>query len=170
MKKVVYSVAVAALLSGCFGGSTAVKEPATAAVSNTGDVVSSALSNRLVQELGITPAQASGGAGSLFQVAKAGMQANDFNKLVSAVPEVNNLMGAAPKSKSGWSQVASGTSALIGDKSNTLGQAAALAESFQSLGLSSDMIGQFTPIISDYVKKEAGNQISKALLGSLSGL
>ncbi len=169
MKKVVYSVAVAALLSGCFGGSTAVQEPATNAVASTSDAVSGALTDRLVQELGVTPAQASGGAGSLFQVAKAGMQADDFNSLTSAVPEVSNLMGAAPK-KSGWSQVASGTSSIIGDESDTLGQAAALAESFQSLGLSSDMVGQFTPIITDYVKKEAGNQVSKALLGSLTGL
>jgi hypothetical protein len=169
MKKVVYSVAVAALLSGCFGGSTAIQEPASNVAASTSDVVSSALTNRLVQELGITPAQASGGAGSLFQVAKAGMQANDFSHLVSAVPEVSHLIGAAPK-KSGWSQVASGTSAIIGDKNDTLGQAAALAENFKNLGLSTDMISQFTPIISDYVKQEAGNQISKALLSSLAGL
>lgn len=119
-EKIVYSVAVATLLSGCFGGSTAVQEPATNAVASTSDAVSSALSDRLVQELGVTPAQASGGAGSLFQVAQAGMQADDFSSLTSAVPEVNNLMGAAPK-KSGWSQVASGTSSIIGDESDTLG-------------------------------------------------
>ena len=74
-----------------------------------------------------------------------------------------------PKS-SGLSQIASGTSALIGDESNSLGTIANLATTFQDLGMSSDMVSQFVPVITNYISKNASPQITQALISALSGL
>lgn len=131
----------------------------------------SSLTDALVQQLGVSPLQASGGAGALFQVAQARMPDNDFQQLTKSVPEVGSLLKGVSKPKSsGLSQLAAGTSALIGDKNNTLGTVANLAETYQSLGLSSDMVNQFVPVVTDYISKNAAPKLTQALISSLTGL
>ncbi|MEI7994304.1 MAG: DUF2780 domain-containing protein, partial [Methylococcaceae bacterium] len=56
----------------------------------------SSLVDDLVLELGITPKQATGGAGSIFSMAKQGMDPADFAKVSTAVPGMNELLAAAP--------------------------------------------------------------------------
>jgi hypothetical protein len=46
-----------------------------------------------------------------------------------------------------------------------INNAAALASSFQQLNLSPDMIGQFVPIVTDYVRSTSG-QLTADLLNS----
>jgi hypothetical protein len=119
----------------------------------------------------VTPTQAAGGAGALFQVAQSKMSVGDFQQLTQSVPEVNGLIKSVTQSKpSGLSQIASGASALIGDESNTLGAAADLYSTFESLGLSGDMVSQFAPVITDYVSKNATPYLTKALTSALTGL
>jgi len=119
----------------------------------------------------VNSGQAAGGAGALFQVAQAKMSAGDFQQLTQSVPEVNSLMSRVTQPKSsGLSQMASGASALMGDESNTLGTAANLLSTFQSLGLSGDMASQFVPVITDYVSKNATPYLTKALTAALTGL
>ncbi|SHE23718.1 DUF2780 domain-containing protein [methanotrophic endosymbiont of Bathymodiolus puteoserpentis (Logatchev)] len=139
---------------------------------NTAQAVKSAdLTGLLTQQLGVTPTQAAGGAGALFQVAQSKMSVGDFQQLTQSVPEVNGLIKSVTQSKpSGLSQIASGASALIGDESNTLGAAADLYSTFESLGLSGDMVSQFAPVITDYVSKNATPYLTKALTSALTGL
>jgi len=131
---------------------------------------STGLIDSLVQQLGVSPTQASGGAGALLQVAQAKMPGNDFQQLTNSVPELGGLLNAVQPKPSGLSQLAAGTSTLIGDESNSLGAAVNLAETYQKLGLSSDMASQFIPIITDYVSKSATPQITQSLISSLTGL
>jgi len=130
------------------------------------------LTGLLTQQLGVSSTQAAGGAGALFQAAQSKMSANDFQQLTQSVPEVSGLMSGVtqPKEPSGLSQIASGASALMGDESNTLGAAVDLYSTFESLGLSSDMVGQFAPVITDYVSKNATPYLTKALTSALTGL
>jgi len=129
------------------------------------------LTGLLTQQLGVSSTQAAGGAGALFQAAQSKMSAGDFQQLTQSVPEVSGLMSSVTQSKpSGLSQIASGASALIGDESNTLGTAADLYSTFESLGLSGDMVGQFAPLITDYVSKNATPYLTKALTSALTGL
>ena len=129
------------------------------------------LTGLLTQQLGVSSTQAAGGAGALFQAAQSKMSADDFQQLTQSVPEVNSLMSSVTQSKpSGLSQIASGASALMGDESNTLGTVADLYSTFDSLGLSSDMVSQFAPIITDYISKNATPYLTKALTSALTGL
>ena len=53
------------------------------------------LAELLMQRTGVTAAQAQGGAGALFQVAKSKMQPDAFAQLEQSVPGMNGMLGAA---------------------------------------------------------------------------
>ena len=57
---------------------------------------SSELTNLLAKELGSTTKQAQGAAGSLFRLAKTRMTPENFSKVASAVPAMDQLLAAAP--------------------------------------------------------------------------
>lgn len=169
---------IALSLTGCATG----QKTADQALSNTQPAVNTAtsavntaqsatgLTDSLVQQLGVSPLQASAGTGALLQVAQAKMPGNDFQQLTQSVPELGGILKAVQPEPSGLSQLASGASSLMGDESNSLGAAVNLAETYQKLGLSSDMVGQFIPVITDYVSKNASPQLTQSLISSLAGL
>jgi len=126
----------------------------------------------LVQQMGVTPQQATGGAGAIFSTAKQGMSQAAFSQVAQAVPEMNQYLAAAP------SQIppTSGTASLLGMAGNalggsggTLGNMASLAGSFQSLGLNPGMVNQFIPIILQYVQTQGGGSTMGLLQGALVG-
>jgi len=178
--KYVTSIATSSLLAltltGCATTDQKTNDATNQGLTNAQSTVNTAknassLSDSLVQELGVSALQASGGAGALFQVAQARMPGNDFQDLTKSVPEISGLLNSVAKPKSsGLSQLAAGASSLIGDDSNALGAVASLAETYQSLGLSSDMVKQFIPVITDYVSKNAGPKLTQSLISSLTGL
>jgi len=144
---------------------------AQSAVDTAQAVKDNGLAGALSSELGVNSVQAAGGAGALFQAAQANMTANDFQQLTQSVPEINTLIGSAPKTQTdGLSQLASGASALMGDKDNNLGKAATLVNSFQELGLSADMVSQYVPVVTNYVSQNATPYLTKALISALTGL
>ena len=55
----------------------------------------------LSKEIGATPEQAAGAAGSLFGVAKSRLNADDFSQVSKAVPGMDALLKAAPAAGSG---------------------------------------------------------------------
>ena len=121
------------------------------------------LLNLLTQNLGINEDQAKGGAGMLFNLAKEKLSGDEFSKVADAVPDMDNLLGAAPKSGGGVMGAIGGiTSALGGD--SKLGNLASLAGGFSKLGLDSGMIGKFLPIILSFVQNKGGDQIKDLLV------
>ncbi len=107
----------------------------------------SALIRQLTSRLGITPAQAGGGAAALFGQAKQKMKPADFSRLTAAVPEVSSLLNSP---------------ALAG-----LGEHLSLSKQFAALGLDSATAAQFTPVILGYVKQLAGPEVSQLLAAAL---
>jgi len=142
MRKTLATVAVVLLISLVFGAFSSVSADATELV------------NVLTQELGVTKEQAKGGAGAIFNTAKEKLSAEDFGKVENAVPGVDDLLQAAPK--------ADGLSSLLGG-----GEMGSLASSFSKLGLSPDMVGQFTPVVLDYVESKGGATVRNILQGVL---
>ena len=67
------------------------------------------LVSQLTKGLSISPAQATGGAGALFGLAKSRLSAADFSKVAAAVPGMNNFLKAAPSTDN-----TSGLSSLAG--------------------------------------------------------
>ena len=118
----------------------------------------------LSSQLGVTKSQAEGGAGSIFQLAKQNLSVEDFASIAKAVPGIDQMMGAAPKMEGSSSSLGK-MSSMMG--SNKLGGMAALTSSFEKLGLSTDMVNKFTPIILDYVQNKGGEHAMNLLKSAL---
>jgi hypothetical protein len=95
------------------------------------------LTKDLAKGLGITEAQAAGGAGAIFQGASEKLSASDFDAISKAVPGIDNYLKAAQN-------------ALGGAKLDELG---GIKGAFTKLGLKPEMVEQFKPHVLDYVGK-----------------
>lgn len=135
------------------------------------------LIQQLVSSLGVNEDQAKGGAGLLFNLAKDKLEAGDFQQLADKIPGISDLLGAAPAPSTAASAGGGMMGALggiasslgaggLGDKMGGLGDLANLASGFSQLGLSSDMVGKFVPIVLSFVQNQGGDGI-KDLLGKV---
>ncbi len=140
-------------------GQQAISSGTTAANSITSGQVG--LTDILVQQLGVSQQQALGGTGAIFQVAQASMSSQAFSVLSQSLPGMSAMLEAAPVVQTPLS----GLSGMMGDAGGTLNNATSLATSFQQLNLSPDMIGQFIPIVMNYVRNTSG-QVTADLLSS----
>jgi hypothetical protein len=120
----------------------------------------------LSKNLGVTEKQATGGAGSIFNVAKQKLSADDFAQVAKAVPGIDKMMATAPKSE-GVTGMLGGASSLLGGSAPSVDKAASLSGSFSQLGMNAGMVNKFTPIILDYVKSKGGEQTMKILQSAL---
>ncbi len=126
----------------------------------------------LVQQLGVSEGQASGGLGSLIQAATALLSEGDGKSLLAAIPNAASLLGAAP-------QIAQskGENNMLSDAINTAGEysekakvAAQLHSQFESLGLGADMIPKFAKTTETYLGKNDNADAGKLLNSALSSL
>ena len=132
-----------------------------------GKAQTSDLVGMLTSQLGVSQEQAAGGAGSLFGFAKGQMSADDFDVVSSALPEVGDLLGAAPEGGSGL--LGSGSS-MLGGSSSSLGDLTGVAGSFTDLGMSPDMVNEFVPVILDYAQSAGSEQAMQLLQGAFTAL
>lgn len=116
----------------------------------------------LVSQLGVEEGQARGGAGLLFKFAQDKL-GGDFSKVAEVIPDVQNLIKAAP-SGGGLGGMLGGLASSLGGGS--LGDLAELAGGFGKLKLDPSMIQKFAPIVLDFVKQKAGPEVA-GLLGQL---
>ena len=116
----------------------------------------------LTKNLGVREDQAKGGAGLLFNLAKEKLGESDFSQLAQHVPNINELIGAAPKSK-GLGAVLGGLASSIGGDASKFGSIASLASGFSEIGLDDGMVGKFIPIILSFVQGKGGSEV-KGLL------
>ena len=137
------------------------------------------LIQQLVSSLGVNEDQAKGGAGLLFDLAKEKLGAGEFQQIADQIPGVGNLLGAAPEpstaaSAGGGMMGALGGAAAalgaggLGDKLGGLGNLAELASGFSKLGLSSDMVGKFIPIVLSFVQSKGGDGVKGLLEKALN--
>ena len=131
----------------------------------------SSLVDALVGQLGITPEQASGGAGSIFSMAKQGMNSADFAKVSTAVPGMNELLAVAPSQaapSSNMTGLMGMAASALGGSGSSVGRLASLAGSFQSLGLNSGMVSRFIPVILQSVQSQGGSATMGLLQSALA--
>jgi hypothetical protein len=131
----------------------------------------SSLVDTLVHQLGITPEQATGGAGSIFSMAKQGMNSADFAKVSTAVPGMNQLLAAAPSQaapSSNMTGLMGMAASALGGSGSSVSKLASLAGSFQSLGLNSGMVSQFIPVILQSVQSQGGSATMGLLQSALA--
>ena len=122
----------------------------------------------LMQKLGVTQPQAQGGAGALFNVAKQALSPQEFDQVSAAVPEMDSLLEAAPKTSGSMGDMLSQGSSLFGGETNKqVGSAMDLANSFSELGLSPEMVNQYVPVVLDYVEAKGGEAVRSLLASAL---
>ncbi|MDT8363981.1 MAG: DUF2780 domain-containing protein [Nitrosomonas sp.] len=119
----------------------------------------------LTSQLGISQGQATGGAGSIFRAARENMTPQAFTTVSQSVPDMDNLLAAAPTLPAAG--LLGGASSILGGGSQP-GSAAALASAFQQLNLSPDMIGQFLPIITNSIESTGGSAAAGLLRSALN--
>ena len=120
----------------------------------------SKLIGSLVDKLGVSEEQATGGAGAIFKEGKNNMSSDDYSQLLNAVPGIDSLISAAPQAGG----LGGTASSLLG---GSAGSMAGLADSFSKLGLSPEMVNQFVPIVLDFVQSEGGQQAMTLLKSAL---
>ena len=116
----------------------------------------------LTQNLGVEEKQAKGGAGLLFQLAKDQLEDGDFAQIANLVPGIDGLIGEAPE-VGGVAGALGGLAGAFGGKAAGLGSLATLAGGFSQLGMNSEMVSQFLPIVLSFVEKQGGDEIKGIL-------
>jgi len=126
------------------------------------------LAELLVQRTGVTGAQAQGGAGALFQVAKNAMPADSFAQLEESVPGMQGMLGAAP-APSQLGDLAGQLGSIAGASGGTAGNLISVVSAFQQQGMSPAMVQQFIPVVVDYVKAHGNEALVNSLSAALVG-
>ncbi len=138
------------------------------AINAAQSVQSGSLTELLMQRTGVNAAQAQGGAGALLQIAKSKMQAEAFAQLEQSVPGMQGMLGAMPAlSQAGG--LAGRLSSIAGASGGTAGNLLTAISAFQQQGMSPEMIGQFVPVMIDYVKARGNDAVVNALSSALLG-
>lgn len=133
---------------------------AAAAATGSSGVSQIGLVDILVHRLGVSPQQALGGAGAIFQLAQGKMNPQAFTSMSQSIPGMSTMLSAAPAASG------AGVTSMVGGGGSSLGGAAALASSFKQLDLSPDMVGKFIPVVTNYVRQSSG-QASADMLQSV---
>ena len=128
---------------------------AAAAVKASPDLVKS-----LSTELGSTPEQAAGAAGSLFSLAKSRLKPDEFSQVAKAVPGMDSLLALAPALGGG----AGGAAAKLGGSAAGL---AAASQAFSKLGLKPELVSKAVPVLTQFVSKSGGANVGSLLAGVL---
>ncbi|RCU50990.1 MULTISPECIES: DUF2780 domain-containing protein [Corallincola] len=122
----------------------------------------------ITQQLGVSQDQATGGLGALLSSAQQGMSGDDFAALTDVIPDMSSLLSAAPSlegAAGGGGGLASMATDMLGDSAGS--DTIALTQAFESLGLDSSMVGQYSKILLDFVNSEGGNALMQSLKSAL---
>jgi len=136
----------------------------TAQKTSTTTQKGSDLTSLLTSQLNVTDKQAAGGVGSILSYAKDSLPKNKYTTLANAIPNADSLIKMAPSVSSAGGAMSALSGAMGG--SSKAGGIASLASQFSSLGLSSDMVGKFVPVIMNYFKG-SGKTDAMGILSSL---
>ncbi len=112
------------------------------------------LLNQLTQNLGVTEDQARGGTGLIMKMAQEKLGVGDFNQIADTIPGIQNIIKTAPE--------LSGTEKALGVASSTVGgggggNLANLTNGFSKLGLDTQMVTRFVPIVLSFVQSKGGD-------------
>jgi hypothetical protein len=139
------------------------------AVNTAQAVQSGSLAELLMQRTGVTGAQAQGGAGALFQVAKNAMPADSFAQLEQSVPDMQGMLGAVAPALSQQNGLAGRLGSIAGASGGTAGNLLSVVSAFQQQGMSPAMVQQFIPVVIDYVKAHGNEALVNTLSAALAG-
>ncbi|MGE8147011.1 DUF2780 domain-containing protein [Pseudomonas frederiksbergensis] len=126
------------------------------------------LLSALTSQLNVKPEQAVGGTAAMLGLAKNQLSSTDYSQLAKSVPGLDKLSGGggqlgALSGLLGSSGKSAGLENALGNVKNTND----LNTAFSALGMDSGMVGQFAPVILEYL---GGQGVGGPLLESLGGI
>lgn len=138
------------------------KAAAAAPTSETAGLLSA------LSALNITPQQAVGGTSAMLGLAKNQLSSTDYSQLAKEVPGIDKLSGgsgnlAALSGLLGSSGKSAGLENALGNVKTT----SDLNNAFSALGMDSGMVGQFAPVILQYLGQQG---VGGSLLSSLGNI
>ncbi|MCF6757001.1 DUF2780 domain-containing protein [Pseudomonas balearica] len=182
--KFVPSLAVLAVLSLAAGSAAAFNlgeaARAVSGITGNGTTQSTSQTQALgligqLDELGVTPAQALGGSGALLQLAKQQLSSTDYAQLAKSAPGIDKLTGDSGLERLGQLGALTG---LLGKSDTRVDAQTAAAvddvqsladvnQAFSALGMDAGMVGQFAPILLQYLGSQG---VGGSLLQSMGGI
>ncbi|SER89474.1 MULTISPECIES: DUF2780 domain-containing protein [Halopseudomonas] len=119
-------------------------------------------------ELNVSSEQAVGGTSALLGLAKNQLAGEDYSQLIGNVPALANLTGGGLGGQVGKvSGLLGKSNPLDSSAQNNLQNLGDVGNAFSALGMDSGMVGQFAPVLLQFI----GNQgVGQPLLGTLTNL
>ena len=124
--------------------------------------------------LNVTPQQAIGGAGALLGLAQSQLAGGEYAQLTQSVPGLEQLTGNAGLSQLGAlsgllgrAPMQSTDPALATPQPATIGSLTDVNQAFSALGMNAGLVGQFAPILLQFL---GGQGVAATLLQSLGGI
>jgi hypothetical protein len=122
------------------------------------------LIDMLTSNLGVSGAQAEGGAAVLLKAAREKLGGGEFDKLLGGVPGLSDLMKKAPASGGGLGGM---LGSLAGAMGGNAGLIATIVGGFGKLGLTADHAKKFAPIIMQFLKAKVSPDVVTKLENTL---
>ncbi|PPD59121.1 DUF2780 domain-containing protein [Dehalogenimonas etheniformans] len=122
----------------------------------------------LICKLGVTEAQAKGGAGLILKRAKDALGDKEFAGISSMASDLSTLVRDLPATDNTVMGEVEKMFSIFGRKLGSLGSAAGVRTGFLKLGLHAEMIEKFERIILDFVKGKSGDTARMSLEKALS--
>jgi len=121
----------------------------------------------LGSQLNVTPQQAVGGTAAMLGLAKNRLSNNDYSQLSQSVPGLDQLSGGGALAGLGGLLGQSGNSSALGSALGNVQNTNDLNKAFAALGMDSGMVGQFAPLLLQYLGQQG---VGGPLLNSLGGI
>ena len=149
-----------------FGDDETTEAPAPAAPESTASAITDAaiqavtssstaasLTDMVESQLGVTKAQAQGGLGTIFGLVQANLGEADFATLSQSVPDMGNLLSAAPA----VSESTKGLTSLMGNAgkyAQALQSTTKAYSQFEELGLGVDQIPNYINVTNEFLQSQ----------------
>ena len=119
------------------------------------------LIDQLTKSLGISGAQAEGGAAVLFKAAKEKLGGEEFNQLLGGVPGLGDLLKKAPASGGvGLGGMLGGLASAMGGNAGLI---ATIVSGFGKLGLKAEDAKKFVPVMLEFLRTKVGPDVVSKL-------
>jgi hypothetical protein len=118
------------------------------------------LIDQLTKSLGVTGAQAEGGAAVLFKAARDKLGGTEFDQLLGGLPGLGDLLKKAPAAGGGLGGLLGGLAGAVGGNAALI---STIVGGFGKLGLNTEDARRFAPVIMDFLRTRAGPEIAGKL-------
>jgi len=122
-----------------------------------------------LSQLNVTPQQAVGGTGAMLGLAKNQLSTTDYAQLAKSVPGIDKLSGGGELGALAGLLGSSGKAAGLDNALGAVKDTNDLNNAFGALGMDSGMIGQFAPVLLQYLGQQGVGGPLLQSLGSIWG-